>query len=77
MKGTLVPFYIVKSNNDYFQWSQVKKVYNEFAEYKNYPSLVGKTSKEFKKYLEDKLGKFANTKRNNENVHGFVGWKLK
>lgn len=42
----------------------------------NYPTLDGRAYKVIKRYLENKLGQFANTRQNNKNVHGFVGWKL-
>ena len=56
--------------------SDLKTVFNKWITYKNYPCLDAKKFKELKKYFESKLGKFADTRRNNNNVYGFTGWKL-
>lgn len=69
--------YITKDDNSYIQWSDLKITFNKWLKSINKPILNGKGFKELKKYFETKLGKFVNTRRNNDNLHGFTGWKLK
>lgn len=69
--------YIIKSDDDYIQWNTLKTTINKWLKFKNKPLLDGKGFKILKKYFEEKLGKFSNTTRNHENVHGFMGWSLK